>query len=324
MMAGQIKNIKTQYLRAFLIFLVILIHSLTNSNNSGERFMIISIRNICNVAVPTFFYLSGYYFNKIKYYKSPKNYIMGKIKRLIIPLIIWNVIYFVIMSHFNLKSLLTFNTAPQLYYICVLLQLILLTPLLLKSKKLNYIFIVINILHLLLYRYLWMIKDINLGLHYYFFSAWVIYYLLGLNNDKLPKIKKTFFVFLIVLEIIYNFSIISKIGFEYTLSQINLFNLLVSISFIMCINQYISTYKIAKKFRHIEEIGDLSFGIFLIHMLVLKTIKFIMCIFLKESLLFMLINAILTFIISYLIIKVLIYLNKKTINSKFINYVLGV
>ena len=76
MMAGQIKNIKTQYLRAFLIFLVILIHSLTNSNNSGERFMIISIRNICNVAVPTFFYLSGYYFNKIKYYKSPKNYIV--------------------------------------------------------------------------------------------------------------------------------------------------------------------------------------------------------------------------------------------------------
>ena len=323
-MDGQTKNIRTQYIRAMLTLLVIMIHSLVIYNSHFENIAAIFIRNICNISVPTFLYISGFYFNKIKYLNYPKNYLVSKIKRLIIPLLIWNLIYFVLFSDFNIKSLLTFNTAPHIYYLCVLIQLILLTPILLRYPKLSYIMLLLNIAHLFIYRYIWISLNVQIPFHYYLFTAWIMYYILGLNSNNLPKSRGFLFIILLLFEFVYNLLIYYKIGLEYALSQINLVNFIVSSTFITFINSSIKETKKSKVNETIKEIGDLSFGIFLIHMLVLKVVEKIIELFFEPMLIISIIVTILTLIICYVTIKILIKINKLTINSKFINYILGV
>ena len=323
-MDGQTKNIMTQYIRALLTIFVIMIHSWVIYNSQFENIATIFIRNICNISVPTFLYISGFYFNKIKYLNYPKNYLVRKIKRLIIPLLIWNLIYFALFSNFDIKSLLTFNTAPHLYYLCVLFQLILLTPVLLKYPKLNYIMLLLNIAHLFIYRYMWICLDVQIPFHYYLFTAWIVYYILGLNNNKLPKSSGLLFIILLLFEFVYNLLIYYNIGLEYTLSQMNLVNFIVSLTFITFINSIIKVTIKSKVNKIIKEIGDLSFGIFLSHMLVLKVVEKILGLFVERMLIISIIGTILTLIICYLTIKILIKINKLTINSKYINYILGV
>ena len=78
------KNNYIQTIRGFLILFVIIIHSITTSNNKIENLFFITIRTICNVAVPIFIVLAGYFFNKQKC-KEDKKYIHKKISRLLIP-----------------------------------------------------------------------------------------------------------------------------------------------------------------------------------------------------------------------------------------------
>lgn len=323
-MDGQTRNITTQYIRAMLIICVIIIHSLVTYNSQFENIVTVFIRNICNISVPTFLYISGFYFNKIKYKNYQKKYLFKKIERLIIPLLIWNLIYFMLFSNFNIKSLLTFNTAPHLYYLCVLIQLILLTPLFLKYPKLNYIMLLLNMVHLLIYRYMWICLNIQIPFHYYLFTAWSIYYILGLNNDKLPKSNGLLFILLLLFEFVYNLLVYHNIGLEYALSQINLVNFMVSLAFIIFINSIIKVNVKCKVNKIIKEIGDLSFGIYLSHILVLRVIEKILGLFFEPALIISIIAAILTLIICLLTIKILVRINRTTINSKFINYVLGV
>lgn len=185
------KNLYFQKLRAILILLVIFIHA--NYESAGfNNYILIFIRTISNIAVPTFFFLSGYFFNKNKYQNGGKEYINSKILRLLIPLLIWNALYFAVnYKNINICSFITFRTEGHLYFIVVLIQLILLTPHILKyenNKYLKWLIIFITPFFLLTHRILNLNFDYTIPLHEFYIFGWLIYYIVGLKYDFVQNI----------------------------------------------------------------------------------------------------------------------------------------
>ena len=97
------RSLYIQKIRAILIIMVILIHSITTSESNINNYIIIMLRTACNIAVPCFFFISGYFFNVKKMQENKIKYLKEKIFRLLIPLLIWNIIYFVIFIILNIK-----------------------------------------------------------------------------------------------------------------------------------------------------------------------------------------------------------------------------
>ncbi len=190
------KEVYFQKIRGILIFGVIFIHCVFKCNNVLDNCISIIIRTFCNLAVPIFIFLSAYFFNFQKYKNDPKKYLLNKIKRLIIPLLLWNIIYFILdYENFSIIDFITFETAPQLYFIVVLIQLILLTPLLekgLKNSKIKILLYCVTPIVLLLFRILRIGFSYSFPLYKLFFSYWLIYYLIGLEarNRKIALVKK--------------------------------------------------------------------------------------------------------------------------------------
>ena len=57
------KNNNAQMIKGLLVLFVIIIHSICESNIVIENYLLIAIRQLSNIAVPLFFFLSGYYTN---------------------------------------------------------------------------------------------------------------------------------------------------------------------------------------------------------------------------------------------------------------------
>lgn len=313
------KNGNTQIIRGILISMVVCIHSISMCS-FYENFLLIGIRTICNIAVPSFLFISGFYFNTKKYNEN-KKYIYYRIKKLAIPLIIWNFIYFFISSNFNIKSLIGFANGGHLYFILVLIQLILITPLILKYYNycsFRYILYSISIAYLIVYRILWIKFDFIIPLHEYYFVGWIIYYLEGIKyrelldngkdlNEKNIVIKS---IFLYLVVYVYNLVIYVNNGFEYALSQMNILNLIFSIQCFKLIFKFIKSKKMENNV--LKNIGDESFGIYFIHILILRIVSLVLK---SNEIYIILIRAVITIFTSYIVIKYF----KRITKNKFDN-----
>lgn len=312
------KNSYIQTIRGFLILFVIIIHSITTSNNDIENIFLITIRTICNIAVPIFIVLAGYFFNEQKY-RENKKFMHEKILRLLIPLIIYNIIYFILSMKFNIANLLFFNTAAHLYYIVVIIQLILLTPLIIKYNSLKNLFLLITPIYLLVYRIIWMAKGQTIiPLHQYYFFAWSIYYVIGLimKKKKLFNINKYQVLILFLLTISYNVFIYYKFGIDYSLSQMNIVNMLFSIVVALYL---INNKKDNTKENIFSKIGDNSFGIYFIHLLVIIVLNKLLGNFNINPIIFTILKSFVTITLSYLGIKMFTKITKNKFN-KFLGF----
>ena len=109
-----------QMVRGICILFVILIHILYTNNSMSTEYFNIFVRRIINFATAVFIFMSGY-FSKCD---NTKEFYKKKLSRLVMPLVIWNLIYLFLLL-FNdevsiislLKSFLLVKTAPHLYYI---------------------------------------------------------------------------------------------------------------------------------------------------------------------------------------------------------------
>lgn len=298
------KNIFIQQIRGILIVLVIMIHSISVSSINAENYLLIFLRTICNMAVPIFLFLSGYFFN-VKKNNDSNEYIKKKIKRLLLPLLIWNIVYFIISYNYEFKNLFLFTSAPHLYFIVVLIQLIMLTPLIIKHKNIKLLLCLVTPFYLIIYRLTWMITgDTIIPLHQYYFFAWSIYYVFGIvlqEKIKLFKINKIHLLLLFVITLIYNYVIYNLLSFNYAVSQMNIINMLFS----LCVCLYlVNNIKEDSKINILSKIGDISFGVYFIHIFVLKVLSRILSIFINNTVLLTFSKCILTIIISYILIKI--------------------
>ena len=269
--------------RAIAIIAVVMIH--TTPTGQWQVFC----KPFINFAVATFIFLSGYLTktdndNWLKFY-------IRRITRVLVPYIIWTVIYSIpdIRSadpSALVKNLLCANATTTLYYIFVYIQFVLLTPLLGKLAKSPYRHLgwLIAPLSVILFKYIPVFGDIQIGKHIELFwndacLGWFTFYYLGLilgNRiiDRQFNIRN--------LAVLYCASLLLQMAEGYLWftvdpagcgSQLKLSSILSSTIFMMIIYCVLSRSSHEPKSRLLCSIGDYSFGIYLVHMMILKAME---------------------------------------------------
>lgn len=241
-----------------------------------------------NFAVATFIFLSGYLTkadndNWLAFYRR-------RITRVLVPYFIWTVIYSIqdIQSEglsVLVKNLLCANATTTLYYIFVYIQFVLLTPLLgkLAKSRFRHLGWIIAPLSVVLFKYIPAFGDIHLGKHVELLWSdaclgWFTFYYLGLvlgNKLLSPKFNLRNLVFL------YCVSLLLQMGEGYLWftvdpagcgSQLKLTSILSSSIFMLIIYSVLSSNH-GTKCSLLNTIGDYSFGIYLVHMMILKALE---------------------------------------------------
>ena len=271
-----------QFFRAIAIITVVMIHT----TPAGE--MQVICKPFINFAVATFIFLSGYLTkayndNSLAFYRR-------RITRVLVPYFIWTVIYSIqdIQSEglsVLVKNLLCANATTTLYYIFVYIQFVLLTPLLGKLAKSPHRHLgwLIAPLSVILFKYIPVFGDIQLGKHIELFwndacLGWFTFYYLGLilgNRiiDRQFNIRN--------LAVLYCASLLLQMAEGYLWftvdpagcgSQLKLTSILSSSIFMLIIYSVLSSNH-GTKCRLLSTIGDYSFGIYLVHMMILKALE---------------------------------------------------
>ena len=267
-------------LRGMAIIAVVMIHA----TPAGQ--WQIFCKPFINFAVAAFIFLSGYLTktdndNWLKFYTR-------RISRVLVPYIIWTVIYSIPdirsagMSAL-VKNLLCANATTTLYYIFVYIQFVLLTPLLGKLAKSPYRHLgwLIAPLSVILFKYIPVFGGIEQGKHIQLFwndacLGWFTFYYLGLilgNRiiDRKFNVRN--------LAILYCASLLLQMAEGYLWyktdpagcgSQLKLTAILSSSIFILLIYGVLLNRNHQPKSRLLCMIGDYSFGIYLVHMMFLK------------------------------------------------------
>ena len=268
--------------RAIAVIAVVMIH--TTPAGQWQVFC----KPIINFAVATFIFLSGYLTktdndNWLKFY-------VRRITRVLVPYIIWTVIYSIPDIRSSgpwtlVKNLLCANAVTTLYYIFVYIQFVLLTPLLGKLAKSTYRHLgwLIAPLSVILFKYIPVFGNIQLGKHIQLFwndacLGWFTFYYLGLilgnkSIDRQFNIRN--------LAVLYCASLLLQMAEGYLWftvdpagcgSQLKLTSILSSSIFMLILYNVLSSNH-GTKCRLLSTIGDYSFGIYLVHMMILKALE---------------------------------------------------
>lgn len=292
-----------QAVRGLCIVLVVLIHSTNGLQYFGKPgldwnyyFWIIE-RQIVNIPVAVFLFLSGYFIPVGRILESPRNYLLERIVRLVPSYIIWTAFYTVVnvvhlkKSHqpVGVKLLLEYlflgKSAVPFYFIVVLIQLTLLTPLLLQCIHSAYIhrlmFALTPIYLIFIYCYQIRYNEL-LPYSQTLFPAWFIFYYIGmsLRVKGMPKIqiKKPVFWSGCFVLVALGLSLLECFLFQqfhisslFAVSQIKISSFLYALS-VICFLFAIKPYKTIFSNKLLIYLGNCSFGIFYIHMVMLLNI----------------------------------------------------
>ena len=275
------KNNTIQIIRALAIIAVVMIHT------TPLGYYQVFCRPFINYAVATFLFLSGFLTkidndNWITFYKK-------RIKRVIIPYLIWTVFYTlssksIVALPYNL---ITARAAPPLYYIFVYIQFVLLTPFIgkLAESKYSHLGWLIAPISVIVFKYYWLLTGTQLNPYMDLFwgnslLGWFTYYYLGLLlGNRIIERKYS----LKVLTLLYMVSIVIQIAEGYgwlLLGEINCGTQVKLSSFLTSSLFLLVTYTIMQKgceYRNslFRMIGDYSFGIYLCHFMVLIILRHI-------------------------------------------------
>ena len=184
MNGGKAVNKKVQMLRALAITAVIIIH--TAPGPAAGLF----IRPFANFAVGMFIFLSGYLTHEEKV-RPLKSFYLRRCTRVLPPYLIWSAVCLTVYGTWRQapRLLLTFQTDQIYYYFAVYIQLVLLTPLIIKlaKSKASWTGWLISPVSIFLLRYLLPHLQIPIDFPWYTnnFAVWFSFYYFGLmcGND---------------------------------------------------------------------------------------------------------------------------------------------
>lgn len=289
-----IKDSFWQYVRGICIICVVLIHSKNGIEfenkiiGSWNFDYFLVLRQLINFPVAIFIFLAGYFTNIEAAKRLEVTYFTKRGGRLLIPFLVWSTLYTliniiletdaIIFMKTIAKLLLGLASAP-LYYIVVLLQLVVITPYLIKSiqnKSNNLLLFLITPLYLLgLYFYTAVFKEQFL-FYQTFFPAWFLFYYIGLRIKILgckPLFKRQQLMYSIVfcaaaliISIIEVYGLLS-IGFPigFAISQIKASSFVYVLSLINLLI-VVKSHFVKKELNWLKVVGDNSYGIYFIHM----------------------------------------------------------
>jgi len=291
-----------EFIRGICIICVVLIHCDNGINledvdlySFNCNYWLI-LRQLINFPVAIFVFMTAYFTNITKVKEKPLDYYISRGKRIVIPFLVWSILYSIlsiVKGGFNIdvvkiiEKIIIGEASTPFYYIVALIQLIIITPLLIKfisNKYLNIMAYLITPIYLLiLYVYTYTTKQ-ALPLYATIFPAWFIFYYIGLHikmnkslvtqgrivqKGKLVQKDLTKPLLLIVAALI--FSIVecyillntgASIGFAS--SQIKISSFIYSLSIINFI-LVLKRYDFNTKRSVVTIIGNYSYGIFFVH-----------------------------------------------------------
>lgn len=313
-----------QVFRALSIIAVVMIH--TTPLGEWQVFC----RPFINFSVATFLFLSGYLtrIENDNWYAFCKK----RIVRVIIPYVIWTVVYTLpkILSGGSIlllaKKLVTANSAAIMYYILVYIQFVLLTPLLGKLAKSNYRCLgwFVAPIATLFFKYYGLLTgyEYNEYISLFWSNAclrWFIYYYLGLllgnkiikPNYSLKILVSLYFVS-ILLQMLEGYGWF-LLGNEDCGTQIKFTSFITSTIFLLIVYNILNKPNIDIKSKFLRSLGDYSFGIYLCHIMIIKILRY------------MHYNAIfpypLTSVIVIFISWVLCYIGNKTLGNRISGWI---
>ena len=245
-----------------------------------------------------------------------------------IPYIIWSIIYTIAYSNYRkfFIKILTGTSCEIYYYILVYIQLVLITPFVIKLVKSRYknIGFIVTPISMLIYYLIVIIlkKEIPFPLNANNFIIWFVYYYLGItlgNNQIVIKNIKNIKIIVIISLILQIFEGIlwNKLGYyRMATTQLKFTSMTSNVLILFLTFFWLSNSKEIEEKRwknYLIEIGDMSFGIYLSHILILDIFnKIISC---WEDIFFPL-----NMIILILVNCICVLIGRKILGKKFFRF----
>lgn len=323
----KIRNTNIDVIKGLCILMVVAIHAISTSYY--DSFAGYTIRNIFNCAVPIFLGISAYLTSKVPdNTNSYKIFLSTRCTRLYIPTLFWSIPFLVQSIYLGKNSIEIelikfFICGYSIYYfIAVLLQYnILIIPMnyLAKNRKGVAFSFIVSIISILFVTYILHFLNISLPLIIYagFFPLWLVFFVFGLYLRKynLFSLKISFIAAIITLLISTIETYIYSSGFENIKGGgIKLSSFLFSFCMLQLAIHWIKSFN-PNSCKHrvyllLKEIGNQSFGIYLIHIPVLIVVRKLL-----------IIDSILQFIITLIFSILIITIAKKILPQFILKYI---
>lgn len=279
--------------KGIAIISVVFIHSFGllsfSPAESFDWYFWITSRQALNFAVPVFFFISGYLSFSDKY-SNATNFYKKRLARILIPYLSWCFIYIAFSSVMKKEvpsisdityQIVTGDAIVIGYFIIVLIQFTLITPILYKISSINKNIMSLVVISIIGVSYTYITTFIfpSSKLSQFPYSAlpfivWYPFYHLGfmLNKYK-PKININHSYIILIgmlsLSVLEGFYVGSGGNSSFAVSQLKSTSIIMSV--ILCIIIYKNiSFNFTNKFLLTS--GKYSFGIYLMHILVMRLI----------------------------------------------------
>ena len=271
---------KIQVVRAIAIFMVIITHTVLF--NPYE----IYIRPFVNPAVGIFIFISGLLTKETIQGEEILSLYKRRLLRVFIPYTIWSIIYVVFQGSYDTAVIdyLTGNCCSTFYYILVYMQLVVITPLigkLIRSKVwwIGFVITPVAILTEYILSYLGIAITYPYNINNFF--VWFIFFYLGMliriryKNNKIvssTKINVTCIILIpicIALELLESHLWLAVGRDDFANTQVKLSSMCTAIVVCILIASIILSDSKRRPFKLFVLIGDASFGLYLIHQLLI-------------------------------------------------------
>jgi probable poly-beta-1,6-N-acetyl-D-glucosamine export protein len=303
---SNIRNPNFDFFRGISIICVIIIHSLTQSKmdvlpyTDWKLWFGLFLRQIVDFAVPSFLFISGFLLSKhdIKNFKEYKSFISTRVAKIGVPYIIWSFLSILLFMLLGNKytpteiffEILTGSAQPAYYFIFVLFIFYLIFPLLYYFNK-NFgkigflVIILLNLLTIIFLKYFFTYYGYYLPFPLYALvpSTWILFFYMGIffksNNYEKALNSNINIVYLFVLlflafSMLESYEIYALTGiFDFASSPVKISSFLYSISIVILLYFFRNKHIGLPDF--LISIGRFSFGIYLIHMFIMRFISIV-------------------------------------------------
>lgn len=240
-------------------------------------------RNVLNFSVPLFFAISGYFLARkdIQSYSEYFKFLKKQLPRVYTPFFLWSLVWLALAVFIanqpiisEIIKLIAFQSSGTYYFIAVIIQFYLLMPVLyrLANYKGLILSVLISIGTTITIAYLRYYTDLSLPFMLYAgnFATWMMFFILGLHMGKLQKINLSNGILFFLVLALYAISCVEsymliemfgKPGDAVTAVKASSFLYSFFLIILLFNNQEWIKSKLLKK------LGDMSFGIYLIHLL---------------------------------------------------------
>jgi surface polysaccharide O-acyltransferase-like enzyme len=276
---------EVQNLRAFAVLAVIVIHVTAEFVEVGHLTwvtgMALALDSAAEFAVPLFIFISGFVLSLKKY--SPWTFYFNRLMAIMPAYILFSVIYALYFHRPILISILNAKAAYHLHFFAIIFGLYLIYPAIMrlyygKATLFTSLLIQLFIWHLPYASY---IKMMPIWFHSW--TGYIFYFVLGIyvckNYAELKEIlEKIPLIYIITPTILLCFARICywmnryyKISyFGMNLLENALIVQLVRVAFLVSVFAFLFKLALQSKSEILKNLGDHSFGIYLVHVLILE------------------------------------------------------